>query len=69
MKNSNPNTDAWADGYRFRLDLWGVNLCRLTPEFAKTKAEANRRRKELREVAGVQAKVFALTEDGGLRFA
>jgi hypothetical protein len=68
MRNSNPNTDAFADGYRFRLELFGTAAMRLTPEFARTKSEATRRRKHLVE-SGIQARVFKITEDGGLCFA
>jgi hypothetical protein len=70
IQNLNANTDAWADGYRFRLELFGCRGMRMSaPEFARTKAEASRRRKELLETGGVRATIFALTEDGGLRFA
>ena len=66
MLNSNQNTDAFADGKRFRLEMTGVNICRLTPEFMNTKAEATRRRREVQNL-GIVARIFAITEDGGLR--
>lgn len=68
MRNSNQNTDAYADGFRFRLELFGSAANRLTPEFAKTKKEACRLRKTFVE-NGIQARMFAITEDGALRFS
>lgn len=65
-QNSNSNTDAFADGFRYRLELFGAAMLRMTPEFARTKAEATRRRKELAN-SGIQARAFEITEDGGLR--
>lgn len=61
----NQNILAYERGMRFHLAIFSANMMRSAPEFAVTKAQANRRRKELRN-AGYSVTIFAITPDGNL---
>lgn len=61
----NKNIEALQSGMKFRLQITTSRLQPVAPEFAATKAQATRRRKELTE-CGYRVHVFAITEAGGL---
>ena len=61
----NRNLLAYEEGMRVRLEISTARLMWSEPEFARTKAEAKRRRKQLQE-AGYRVHIFEITPSGGL---
>jgi hypothetical protein len=68
-ETTNQNLHAYRNGSRYRLEHFNPgNASRLGHELVATKAQARRRRAELRRV-GFDATIFEITSEGGLRVA
>lgn len=62
---ANMNAEALARGMKIHLSITAANLGRSAPEFAASKADARRRRRQLQEV-GYRVTLFEITPSGGL---
>jgi hypothetical protein len=62
---ANVNLEALAQGKAIHIGITAANLARSVPEFATTKAEARKRRREL-EAVGYRVHLFEITPAGGL---